>query len=156
MGEGIVCTGLPCCKTRLSAGLLVVVRDLTLISRPQHCLACKHLQACQDRGVCGASRSHLSSYALTLMAIYFMQAPSLRATPLCFRCWVYPYGPYVPSEVHPKISLPMLPPQAFKAGILGGVHVPQSQHKEKKTRTTATSTSGPRWRRAPCKHLVVP
>mmetsp|Transcript_72310 Transcript_72310/g.172688 ORF Transcript_72310/g.172688 Transcript_72310/m.172688 type:complete len:580 (+) Transcript_72310:101-1840(+) len=43
----------------------------------------------KDRGVCGASRSHLSSYALTLMAIYFMQ-------------------------VHPKISLPMLPPQAFK------------------------------------------
>ncbi|CAJ1380010.1 unnamed protein product [Effrenium voratum] len=39
--------------------------------------------------VCGASQSHLSSYALTLMAIYFMQ-------------------------VHPKIKLPMLPVAVFK------------------------------------------
>ncbi|CAE7599264.1 TUT7 [Symbiodinium natans] len=45
----------------------------------------------KEKEVCGASRSHLSSYALTLMAIYFMQ-------------------------VHPKIQLPMLPPQAFKEG----------------------------------------
>jgi len=43
----------------------------------------------KDLGVCGASRSHLSSYALTLMAIYFLQ-------------------------VHPKILMPMLPVQAFK------------------------------------------
>jgi len=40
-------------------------------------------------GVCGASQSHLSSYALTLMAIYFMQ-------------------------VHPKIRLVMLPVAVFK------------------------------------------
>lgn len=39
--------------------------------------------------VCGASQSHLSSYALTLMAIYFMQ-------------------------VHPKIKLVMLPVGLFK------------------------------------------
>eukprot|EP00931_Biecheleriopsis_adriatica_P041359 TRINITY_DN23650_c0_g1_i1.p1 TRINITY_DN23650_c0_g1~~TRINITY_DN23650_c0_g1_i1.p1 ORF type:complete len:629 (-),score=141.98 TRINITY_DN23650_c0_g1_i1:63-1793(-) len=45
--------------------------------------------------VCGASKSHLSSYSLTLMTIYFMQ-------------------------VHPKIKLPMLPVQAFKDGSIDG------------------------------------